>query len=122
MRRLWLLAPVLWPLLGGCAERWVRPGATEAEGDAANAACTSRAEFAVPPVLEWRIVEHARIERDRQCWRGEHGREYCRVRERWRPARWGQVDVNAGVRDGWRRQCLAAQGFTFGGYRPLRLE
>jgi hypothetical protein len=121
MRRFVALALLLLAV-AGCAERWVRPGATEAEGDAANAACASEAELAVPPLLQWRIVEPSRFERDRQCFRDDRGNERCRVYERYRPARWGTVDVNEVPRQGWRRQCMASQGFTFGGYRPLRLE
>lgn len=109
-------------LLVGCAERWARPGTTEAEADAANARCTDQAVLAVPPAFQWRIVEGPRIERDRQCWRQPDGRDVCRVFERWRPARWGHVDVAAPARDAWRRECMAEQGFTFQGYRPLRLE
>lgn len=120
MRR--FIALLLLLSLAGCAERWSRPGTSEAEADATNAACTDQSVLAVPPRYEWRIVEQARIERDRQCWRGRDGREYCQVFERWRPARWGQVDVNSGIRDAWRRQCMTNQGFVFEGYRPLRLE
>jgi hypothetical protein len=121
MRRLGPLALILLAL-SGCAERWVRPGSTEAEGDAANAACANEAELAVPPLLQWRIVEPSRIERDRHCFRNDRGNERCRVFERFRPARWGTVDVNEMPRQAWRRQCMASQGFTFQGYRPLRLE
>jgi hypothetical protein len=109
-------------LLAGCAERWSRPGASEAEADATNAACGDEAALAVPVVLDWRVVEGPRLERDRHCWRADNGREFCRVVERWRPARWDRVDVNAPARESWRRQCMAAKGFTFEGYRPLRLQ
>jgi hypothetical protein len=120
MRR---LAPILAILtLAGCAERWTRPGATEAEAEAMNAACAREAGLTVPVVLETRIVEHARVERDRNCWTGRDGRQVCTVRERFIPARWGQVDVNAPARDAARRGCMAEKGFTFQGYRPLRLE
>ena len=115
------LALCLLLLLAACAERWERPGSTEADGDAANAACTDQAQLAVPVQLAWQIVEPARIERDRRCW-VEGGRERCRIYDRWRPARWGHVDVNTGARDAWRRTCLREQGFTFQGYRPLRLQ
>ncbi len=36
-------------LLAGCAETWTKPGATPQEFDAAEAACTARANAAVPP-------------------------------------------------------------------------
>ncbi len=108
-------------LTTACAERWTRPGATEAQGDAMNAQCGAQAAMAVPPAMIRRIASPARIERDRHCWR-EGGRERCTVTQRFIPERWEDVDLNAQARDGWRRQCMAAKGFTFEGYRPLRLE
>lgn len=108
-------------LTAACAERWERPGSSPAEGDAANAACSDQAQLEVPVQLAWQIVAPARIERERRCWL-EGRREYCRIFERYRPAQWGHVDVNTGARDAWRRTCLREQGFTFQGYRPLRLE
>lgn len=121
MRRVGPLALVLLAL-SGCAERWTRPGSTEAEGDAANAACASDSEVAVPVILQWRVVEPARIERDRFCRRDDRGNERCRFVDRFRPPRWDTVDVNEIPRQAWRRQCMAAKGFTFQGYRPLRLQ
>ncbi len=112
---------VLLLLLAGCAERWSRPGATEAEADATNTACTSEADVAVPPQMVWQIVEGGRMERDRQCWR-DGGTERCRTVERYIPPRFGWVDMARGQRDGWRRNCMAEKGFTFQGYRPLRLD
>ncbi|HZF77215.1 MAG TPA: hypothetical protein VE033_15425 [Acetobacteraceae bacterium] len=119
MRRTLLLLALLLP---ACAERWERPGTTEAEAEATAAQCANAAALEVPPHFVWQVVEPARIERDRDCWVDRDGRRRCAVFERFRPPRWGQVDVNAGPRDASRRQCMAEKGFTFGGYRPLRLN
>lgn len=108
-------------LTSGCAERWTRPGVTEAQADAMNADCGSQAAMAVPPAIIRRIAAPARIERHREC-RSEGNRERCTVTERFIPERWEDVDMNAQARDGWRRQCMISKGFTFQGYRPLRLE
>ncbi len=108
-------------LLSACAERWARPGTSEAEADAVAGACRNEALMAVPPQMVWQMTSPARVERDRDCWR-DGGQERCRVRERYLPAQYSQVDIAAGPRDGWRRNCMAQQGFTFQGYRPLRLE
>jgi hypothetical protein len=116
------LALLLALALAGCAERWARPGTTEAEADAANDACRDQATLAVPVLLQWRMIEPPRIVRDRDCWRGQDGRTVCRTYDRWRPARYGHVDVNEGPREAWRRQCMVEQGYRFEGYRPLRLE
>jgi hypothetical protein len=108
-------------LATGCAERWTRPGVTEAQADAANAQCGSQAAMAVPPAMVRRIAAPARIERYRDC-RREGDRERCTVTERFIPERWEDVDINASAREGWRHQCMVSNGFTFQGYRPLRLE
>ncbi|HEV7265398.1 MAG TPA: hypothetical protein VGN83_10820 [Falsiroseomonas sp.] len=115
------LALLLLILLAGCAERWARPGTSEAEAEAANAACQDRAAVAVPPNLAWTMVEPGGFDRDRHC-RHVNGREVCRTYSRYRPPRYHWVDVNEGPREGWRRQCMVEQGFTFEGYRPLRLQ
>jgi hypothetical protein len=108
-------------LLAGCAERWVRPGTSEAQADAANAACRDRAALAVPPQMVWVMVEPGGFDRDRICRRID-GREVCRTYSRYRPPRFAWVDANDRPRDAWRRQCMVAEGFSFEGYRPLRLE
>lgn len=112
---------LLLALLAGCAERWARPGASEAEAEAMNAACGQEAALAVPPRMVWQQTAPARIERERNCWR-EGDRERCRVTERYRPARYDMVDVAVRVREAHRGACMRDKGFTFQGYRPLRLE
>ncbi len=120
MRRIALLL-VLLPVLSGCAERWSRPGTSEEVADAMNAACGNEAQQAVPPQMVWQMVEPARVERDRRCWR-DGNREHCRVTERFRPARFDMVDLATGVREQHRTACMREKGFRFEGYRPLRLN
>jgi hypothetical protein len=108
-------------LTGGCAERWTRPGVSEAQADAMNAQCGAQAAMAVPPAMVRRLASPARLERDRNC-RREGDRERCVVTERYIPEVWQDVDMNAQAREGWRYQCMVGKGFTFEGYRPLRLE
>lgn len=118
MRRILLILPLL---LLACAERWERPGATEAQADAMNTQCRALAAALVPPHIISRIASPARVERERDCWR-EGGRERCIIRERFVPERWEQVDLNSGQREAVRTDCMVDKGFTFTGYRPLRLE
>jgi hypothetical protein len=107
--------------LSGCAEVWLRPGTTEAEADAANAACRGTAHGAVPPWYETRLVSPPRVLPREECFY-VHGRRVCRVVGTiWVPAQYATVDLNAPARDDWRRGCMAKQGFTYGGLRPLRL-
>jgi len=108
-------------LTTACAERWERPGATEAQSEATQAQCRAQAAATVPPFLVWQQTAPARIERNRDC-RRDRDRERCFVTERAIPARFDQVDQNAGARDAFRQDCMTQKGFTFRGYRPLRLE
>jgi len=112
---------MLFLLLGACAERWTRPGVTEAEADAQNAACADQATLAVPEQLVWQMVEAGGFDRERRCFQRD-GREVCQIFTRYRPPSFAWVDVNRSPREAWRRECMRAKGFTFEGYRPLRLE
>jgi hypothetical protein len=109
-------------LLAGCAERWSRPGTSEAEADAANAACADQATLAVPVQNVWMMIDPGGFDRHRRCWRTPSGQDVCEWYPVFRPPRYGWVDVNRNQRDAWRRECMRAQGFQFEGYRPLRLE
>ncbi len=116
-----LVLPLALLLLAACAEVWVRPGTTEEEADAMNAACREAAFAAVPPQMSLQMVRPARIDRDRIC-REDRGEQRCRFVDRYRPPEWDWVDMAAGPREAWRRQCMVDKGFTFEGYRPLRLH
>ena len=94
---------------------------TEAQADAVVAQCRAMAAATIPPYIISRIASPARVERERNCWR-EGDRERCSTRERYVPERWEQVDLNGGRREAVRTGCMAEKGFTFRGYRPLRLE
>lgn len=119
--RLPLILLLLAALLSGCAERWARPGTSEAEAEAMNQSCAAEAQMAVPPQMVWQQVEPARVERERNCWR-QDGQERCRVTERFRPARFDMVDIASRAREAYRTTCMREKGFTFQGYRALRLE
>lgn len=118
MRVMLLILPLL---LAACAERWERPGATEAEAEAMTAQCRAQAAATIPPRIVSRLAAPARMERERNC-RREGDRERCTTTERWVPERWEQIDLNASRREDVRTGCMAEKGFTFRGYRPLRLE
>ncbi len=118
MRIAWLALPFL---LTACAERWERPGTSEAQADAMNAQCLANAAAAVPPNVVDRIASPARRETVRDC-RRDGDRERCTTTERFVPERWERVDLNNGARDGFRQNCMVEKGFTFRGYRPLRLD
>jgi len=114
--------PVVMLLLVGCAERWERPGATEAEAEAAQARCTAMAAAQVPPAMVWTMIEPGRWEPgERRCRRrGEY--ILCTDRPpRFVPPRYGWVDAAVAERRAARAACMQAEGWTYRGLRPLRL-
>jgi hypothetical protein len=54
-----LLPLTLAVLLAACAERWEKPGATEADSDAAQAACTAQAAEQIKPAMVWMQIQPA---------------------------------------------------------------
>lgn len=117
------LALMLLCLLPACAERWEKPGTTEAEAEAAQAACTAQAAERIKPAMVWMQVSPGYWEvGDRHCWTGPNGGMQCYTRPpRWRPPVFDWVDINIPARQEARTTCLREQGFTYQGLRPLRL-
>jgi hypothetical protein len=95
--------------LAGCAERWAKPGATEAEFRAMEAQCTAQANDRWPPMLRQEIVMPARfVPPVRSCDR--HGR--CSwYGGWWEPPVMGVVDDHAAPRHQERRACYMANGW-----------
>lgn len=116
------IAILLLLLLAGCAERWERPGSTEAESEAAQARCTVIAAEQVPPVMVWTQVAPAQWEPgERRCrTRGDHTECYVRP-PRYIPPQYGWVDAAVPQRRAARAVCLQAEGWSYQGLRPLRL-
>jgi hypothetical protein len=114
---------VLALLLAACAERWEKPGATEADSDAAQSACTAQAAEQIRPAMVWMQVQPAYWEPgETRCWTHPNGvRDCVRRPPRLRPPIYDWVDVNIPIRQEARAKCLAEQGFTYKGLRPLRL-
>jgi hypothetical protein len=110
-------------LLAGCAERWSRPGATEAEGDAAQAQCEALAARQVPPAMVWTQVSAGYwVPPERRCRTTRDGDRDCVYRPgRYVPPRFDWVDVNTPARRQARNACLIEGGWTYDGLRPLRL-
>jgi hypothetical protein len=117
-----LLVPLLVLLLAGCAERWERPGATEADSDAAQAQCTALAAERVPPALVWtQTAPGYWVPPERRC-RTRNGVTHCDYRPgRYIPPQFGWVDANTAPRRAARAACLQEGGWTYQGLRPLRL-
>ena len=109
-------------LLSGCAERWERPGATEAEAEAAQARCTGVAAQQVPPALVWTQVAAGYWEPPERRCRTARGATECVTRPgRFVPPRFDWVDANTEQRSVARSACMQEGGWTYEGLRPLRL-
>lgn len=120
MRPIRLLA-ILLPL-AACAERWDRPGATEAESDAAQAQCEAVAAREVPPAMVWAQVSSGHWEPSERRCRTRRGVTECVTRPgRYVPPRHDWVDANVPRRRAVRNACLVEGGWTYQGLRPLRL-
>lgn len=110
-----LLAPLLAPLvamtlLAGCAERWEKPGATEAEFRAAQAQCDARAYGRWPPALRQEMVMPARwVPPMRSCDAQGHCAWFGGW---WEPPQIMVVDDHAAPRHAERRACFLANGRT----------
>ena len=109
--------------LAACAERWEKPGVTEAEADAAQAACTRFAAAQIMPRLVTEMTRPAGYDPgETRCWKS-NGIKQCRVVRHpgWRAAEYRTYDANAPARRAVRTNCLTNRGFTYAGLRPLRL-
>ena len=109
--------------LAACAERWEKPGVTEAEADAAQAACTRFAAAQIMPRLVTEMTRPGWYDPgETSCWKS-NGIKRCEVVRRpgWRVAEYRTYDANAPMRQAVRSSCLTNQGFTYKGLRPLRL-
>lgn len=116
-------AAALLLLLVACAERWERPGATEAESEAALAICTGEAARQVPPAMAWTMVAPGSwIPGEQRCWTQNNRTECVRSPPRFIPPRYDWVDLAAGQRRAVRNACMAEGGWTYEGLRPLRLQ
>ena len=119
---MWRPLLLLLLILAACAERWERPGATEAESEAAQARCTAEAGFRVPPALVWTQVSAGYwVSPRRSCRRHGDRTECVYTPGYYVPPRYGWVDVNTSQRSAVRAACLTAEGWTYQGLRPLRL-
>lgn len=108
--------------LAGCAERWERPDATQAESEAAQAQCTAVAANEVPPAMVWTMVQPGTwIPGERSCWTNGGVTRCAQRGPRYIPPRYDWVDANTGQRRAARAACLQEGGWTYQGLRPLRL-
>ncbi len=117
------LALCLFLLLAACAERWEKPGATEADSNAAQAACGRLAAAQIRPHWVRTMTRPAGYDPGERVCSKHRGIKQCQVVRQpgWRSAEYHTYDANAPARQAVRSSCLTNLGFTFKGLRLLRL-
>jgi uncharacterized protein YceK len=101
-----LIGLLLTVALAGCATRWYKPGATEAEFEETLSACQVSAEKAVPPDIRYTINPGSRYV-TRRC--DDYG---CSDYATYTPPTQTAYDANAGVRAQYVRACMFRHGWT----------
>jgi hypothetical protein len=98
--------------LGGCAQRWTKPGATEADFKIAQLRCESHGYQRLPAELFWTQVSAGYYAPGYRNCRKSHGSRRCESRPgHYVPARYGHVDRNEAARDRFVALCLADNGW-----------
>lgn len=112
MRRALILLPLAAVVLAGCAPRWTKPGATDADFRIARMRCESVGYERVPPQLQWMQLSAGYVTPGhRRCWRS-HGRKRCDYAPGYYvPPRFGHVDLGAPARDRVVGACLIDDGW-----------
>ncbi len=100
-------------LLSGCAEKWIKPGATEEEFDAMNAACYSQAAQRFPPNMRTMEVEPAHISpRVTQCREFYRGYQCIEDGGYLVPPTYADIDLNRDPRAAETRACYYRNGWV----------
>ena len=93
-------------LLGGCATRWYKAGATRAQFEETLSACQIEASRAVPPDMRY-TIEPGTGYHSEEC--GPFG---CSGYSTYTPPSQSAYDANAGVRAQYVRACLYRHGWS----------
>jgi hypothetical protein len=98
-------------LLGGCAEEWVKPGATPAQFEADEARCLSDAYRRFPPAEVSELASEAYFTApEKRC--DANGYRCYRIPPEYVPARFQTRDTNGPPRNADVRACLFRRGWT----------
>lgn len=110
--RAFILLPLVALLLGGCAQRWAKPGASEADFRVASMRCAAEGHRRLPPDLRWVQLSAGHFAPGhRWCWKA-HGQRRCDyVPGHYVPPRFGHVDINVAPRDSFFSACLVDDGW-----------
>jgi hypothetical protein len=110
MKRLAFLPVAL--VLSGCAEHWVKPGATAADFDAAETRCRAQSYAMLPPVMQRVMVSPASRTPVRTRCSGSGNSSNCTTTGGdYRPAVYRNDDINQAGRREMRRACLYQDGW-----------
>lgn len=99
-------------LLGGCAQRWAKPGASEADFKLARMRCDAAGYQRLPPDLRWMQVSAGYFSPGyRNCWKSRGQRQCSYSPGHYVPPSFGHVDLNAGARSRFMNACLIEDGW-----------
>jgi len=114
--RLLFLTPcaLVFILLSGCAERWEKPGASDADFQKTKAVCDDRAMLHFPISIRQIEIEGARMNPGvTNCtWSGSGGTMHCGTSGgQYEPPRFASVDDNQTARNQDVRKCFFDNGW-----------
>lgn len=112
LRGLTLAVPIVAMALGGCAQRWAKPGATEADFRIAQLRCETDSHQRLPPDLRWTQLSTGYLAPGYQrCWKSRGVRHCDYMPGHFVPPRFGHVDHNEPFRDRLVASCLVGEGW-----------
>lgn len=100
--------------VAGCVpEKMTKPGASQAEYDAARTRCEAQAWAQLPAAPStYQVAPAYTSSSGHNCVKNDHGSYDCNPRQEWHPPVYGTKDANAPGRETIVRACLMQDGWT----------
>lgn len=100
--------------VSGCGpEKMTKPGASQADYDAARTRCEAQAWAQLPAAPStYQVAPAYTSSEGHDCVKNSHGSYDCNPRQVWHPPVYGSKDANAGGRETIVRACLMNEGWT----------
>ena len=112
MRQMLIVTTVALLSLSGCAQRWVKPGATEGDFKVAQARCETIGYQKLPARVQWMQTSSGYSTQGYNRCSGSGANRRCTyVPGSYQPPRYGNVDQNERARDRLVEACLLEDGW-----------
>ncbi|MEW6255462.1 MAG: hypothetical protein AB1592_05845 [Pseudomonadota bacterium] len=100
--------------VAGCVpEKMTKPGASQADYDAARTRCEAQAWAQLPAAPStYQVAPAYTSSTGHNCVKNDHGSYDCNPRQEWHPPVYGTKDANAPGRETIVRACLMQDGWT----------